>query len=233
MLKIWEPDNFRRTLAGLCCFAAPMALLLAFLVHPGAAPEDLVATVAAEPGRIQASALLTLLTALLFVPALIGVLRVLRHRGVVLGHLAVALSIIGVIGHAVFAGFQIILSFALESGVDEAALASMVEGTPSIGFVVVLLTFLVGFLLGMLLLAAALWRSRSVPVWVPFGLVALVVADLAPVPGGRITASLVLAVGVVCFGAVGLVLLRMTDQEWRYGEPDVEARLHPVEQVVA
>lgn len=232
MLKIWEPDNFRRTLAGLCCFAAPTALLLAFVVHPGARNEDLVATVAAEPGRIQASALLTLLTALLFVPALIGILRLLRRRGVVLGHLAVALSIIGVIGHAVFAGFQIVLSFALESGVDEAALAAMVEGTPSIGFSVVLLTFLAGFLLGMLLLAAALWRSGSVPVWAPFGLVALVLADLAPIPGGRITASVVLAAGVVCFGAIGLVLLTMSDRNWRHGDPDVETR-QPVEQVVA
>ena len=38
MLKIWEPDNFRRTLAGLCCFAAPATLLLTLLVHPGEGP---------------------------------------------------------------------------------------------------------------------------------------------------------------------------------------------------
>ena len=37
MLKIWDADNFRRTLAGVsCCFAAPAALMVGVLVHPGA-----------------------------------------------------------------------------------------------------------------------------------------------------------------------------------------------------
>jgi len=227
MLKIWEPDNFRRTLAGLCCFAAPATLLLAMLVHPGEGPGGLVATVAAEPGRIQVSALLIMLTAILFVPALVGILQLVRERGVVLGHLAVALTIVGAIGHAVFAGFQIVLSGALESGVGERQLTAMVEGTPNAGFVVVLLTFLAGFFPGLLLLAIALWRSRTVPVWAPIGLVALVVTDFVPLAGGRLVAALVPAFGVVCFGAIGLVLLRMTDRDWRDGVRDAEVRTQP------
>ena len=184
-------------------------------------------TVAAEPGRIQAAALLTMLTAVLFVPALVGILALLRERGVVLGHLAVALTIVGAIGHAVFAGFQIVLSGALESGVDEAELTAMVDRTPNAGFVVVLLTFLAGFFPGLLLLAIALWRSRTVPVWAPIGLVALVVTDFVPMAGGRLVAALVPAFGVVCFGAIGLVLLRMSDQDWRVGAPRAEVRTQP------
>ena len=53
------------------------------------------------------------------------------------------------------------------------------------GFVVVLLTFLVGFFPGLLLVAAALWRSKAVAAWVPLGLVAIAVADFVPFGGGR------------------------------------------------
>ena len=214
MLKIWDADNFRRTLAGLCCFAAPASLMIGVLVHPGEDAGGLVATVAAEPGRVQATALLMMLAAALFVPALVGIAHVVRDRGVVLVHLGVALMIVGAIGHAVFAGFQIVLAGALQSGVDEGQLTAMVDGTPNVGFVVSLLTFLVGFFPGLLLVAAALWRSRAVPAWAPLGLVAIAVADFLPFTGGRFFAAVVPALGVIGFGAVGWVLLRLTDREW-------------------
>ena len=217
MLKIWDADNFRRTLAGLCCIAAPTTLLLTLLVHPGEGSDGMVATVAAEPGRIQAAALMTMLTAVLFVPALVGIAHLVRGRGVVLVHLGVGLMIVGAIGHAVFAGFQIVLSAALQNGVDEGQLSTLVDGEPVAGFVVVLLTFLVGFFPGLLLLAAALWRSKAVPSWTPLGLVALAVADFVPMTGGRLVAAVVPALGVVGFAGIGWVLLRLSDADWSRG----------------
>lgn len=214
MLKIWDADNFRRTLAGICCFLAPAALLAALLVHPGEG-DGLVATVAAEPGRIQGSALLTVLCAVLFVPALAGIAHVVRGRGVVLTHLGVGLMIIGAIAHGVFAGFQIVLSAAITGGVDQAQLEPMVADIPNAGFAVVLATFLLTFFPGLVLLAIGLWRSGAVPAWTPVGLVALAVTDFVPVEVGRLVGALVPAFGVVCFGAIGWVLLRMTDQAWR------------------
>lgn len=228
MLKIWDADNFRRTLAGLCCFAAPAVMLAAMLTHPGDGADGLVATVAAEPGRIQATALMTLLAAILFVPAMVGIAHLVRGRGVVLVHLGVALTIVGAIGHAVFAGFQIVLSGAIESGVAQADLEPMVEGVPNAGFVVVLLTFLAGFFPGLLLVAAALWRSRVVAAWVPAGLVALALTDFVPFGAGRLVAAIVPALGVVCFGAIGLVLLRLSDRVWRGEGAILEVPAEPV-----
>lgn len=228
MLKIWDADNFRRTLAGLCCFAAPAVMLATLLTHPGGGEEALVATVAAEPGRIQATALMVLLAAILFVPAMIGIAHLVRGRGVVLVHLGVALTIIGAIGHAVFAGFQIVLSGAIQSGVAPADLEPMVENVPNAGFVVVLLTFLAGFFPGLLLVAAALWRSRAVPVWAPAGLVALALTDFVPFEAGRLVAAIVPAFGVVCFGAIGLVLLRLSDRAWRGADGILEVPAEPV-----
>jgi hypothetical protein len=95
----------------------------------------------------------------------------------VLAHVGVGLAVTGLIGHAVFAGFQIVLAGALQSGVDREQLAAIVEGTPNAGFAVVLLMFMVGFFPGLILVAAALWRSHAVPVWGPAALVALVISD--------------------------------------------------------
>jgi hypothetical protein len=227
MLKIWDADNFRRTLAGLCCFAAPATLLLTLLVHPGDGSGGLVTTVADEPGRIQAAALLTMLSAVLFVPALVGIAHLVRGRGVVLVHLGVALMIVGAIGHAVFAGFQIVLAGALQRGVDQDQLSAMVDATPVAGFVVVLVSFLLGFFPGLLLLAAALWRSKVGPAWAPLGLVAMAVADFVPMSGGRLVAAVVPALGVVGFGALGWVLLRTSDADWSPSRV-VESHSQPV-----
>ncbi len=214
MLKIWDADDFRRTLAGVSCALAPAALLGSLLVHPGGAEDQLIATVAAEPGRTQAAALLVLAAALFFVPAMAGIAHLVRGRGVVLVHLGVALTIIGAIGHAVFAGFQIVLAGTISSGVDPAELEVLVEEVPNAGFVVVLVTFLLGFMPGLLLVAAALWRSRVVAAWVPLGLVAIVLTDVVPVDN-RMIAAIVPAFGVVCFAAIGRVMLRMSNDAWR------------------
>ena len=216
MLKIWDADDFRRTLAGVSCALAPAALLASMLVHPGEGDDGLIASVAAEPGRIQAAALLVFACALLFVPAMIGIAHVVRRRGVVLVHLGVALTLIGAIGHAVFAGFQIVLAGTITSGVDPAELEVLVEEVPNAGFVVVLLTFLLGFMPGLLLVAAALWRSKVVAAWVPLGLVAIVATDFVPTDN-RMIGAIAPAFGVVCFAAIGRRLLTMSNAEWRGG----------------
>ena len=213
MLKIWDPDNFRRTLAGICCFAAPLALLAGLLVHPGESDGGLIGSVAQHPGRVQAASLLIVASSILFVPALVGLLALVRGRGVVLAHLGVALTITGALGHAVFAGFQIVLVAAVQGGVDRAQLAALVEGTPDAGFVAVMLMFMIGFFPGLLLIAAALWRSRAVPVWASVALVGLVISDFVPL-GGPVAAAAGPVLGVSGFAAVGVSLLQMSDQEW-------------------
>ena len=92
----------------------------------------------------------------------------------------------------------------------------LVEEVPNAGFVVVLLTFLLGFMPGLLLVAAALWRSKVVAAWVPLGLVAIVATDFVPTDN-RMIGALAPAFGVVCFAAIGRRLLTMSNAEWRGG----------------
>lgn len=225
MLKIWDADNFRRTLAGLCLIAAPLVLLVALLVHPGEGGDGFVQTIADNPGRVEMSNLLIIFSSVLFVPALLGVLRLIRERGVVLAHVGIGLALIGVIGHAVWAGFQIVLVGTITGGIDQTQMSEMVEGgPPNAGFVVVMLMFLVGFFLGLVVLAAGLWRSRAVPWWAALCLIAAAVWDFVPFGSGIVAAATGPVFALVGSGAVGLKILTMSDADWRQGRaPSTES----------
>lgn len=217
MLRITDADNFRRTLSGLCLIAAPLVLLCSQVVHGGGGDSGLVEAMVESPGRVQAANLLIMFSSVLFVPALIGLLRLVRGRGVVLGHVGVALALTGAIGHAVWAGFQIVLLGLVQSGaVGRARMEDLISGgPPNAGFVIVMLTFMIGFFIGLLFVAGSLWRSGAVPGWAAVCIFLVPFSDF--VPGGAIVSILGPVLGLVGFGAAGLKLLLMPDAEWGQG----------------
>lgn len=218
MLRVTDADNFRRTLAGLCLIAAPLVLLVAMIVHGGGGNAGLVQSLVESPGRVQAANLLIMFSSVLFVPALIGLLGLVRGRGVILAHVGVTLAIVGVISHAVWAGFQIVLLGLVQSGVvDRAQMSELISGgPPNAGFVIVMLAFMVGFLLGLLFVAGGLWRSGAVPRWAAVCIFLVPFADF--VPGGAVVSILGPVLGLIGFGAAGLKLLSMSDVEWSQGQ---------------
>ena len=214
MLKLDDAESVRRTLAGLCLFLAALVLALAQFIHPGQGEDGFVRTMAEQPARVQAASLLVILSSVLFVPALVGLLRLLRHRGSVLGHLGVGLLLIGVIGHAVWAGFDIVLVWMSTSEIDRAQLTAVVDGgpPPGIAFMAVLLMFMAGFFLGLIFLAAGLWRSGAVPRWAA-ALIALgPLVEFLPLDNEAVFMSGVVLF-VIGFGAIGLTLLGRSDAE--------------------
>lgn len=120
--------------------------------------------------------------------------------------------------HAVWAGFQIVLLGLVQSGVvDRAQMSELISGgPPNAGFVIVMLAFMIGFFLGLLFVAGALWRSDAVPRWAAVCIFLVPFADF--VPGGAIVSILGPILGFVGFGAAGLKLLSMPDAEWSQSE---------------
>ncbi len=209
MLKIDDADNFRRTMAGVCLILAPLALALALLVHPGQGEAGFVQTMAENPGRVEAASLLVILSSVLFVPALVGLLRLMPDRGTVLGHIGVGLALIGVIGHAVWAGSDIVLLWMTNSQIDRAQLSAVVDGgAPSgIGFTLILLMFMAGFFLGLIFLAVGLWRSGAVPRWAAALIAVGPLFQFLPIDNKAVFMTGV-ALFVVGFGVIGLNLMR-------------------------
>ncbi len=220
MLKITDAHNFRRTVAGLCLITAPLVLLLGNIIHPGGkGGAGLVNTMAEHPGRVEAAALLIIFSSVLFVPALVGLLYLLRDRGVVLGHIGVGFALIGlVVGHAVWAGFQVILLGFVQSGLDREQLSAIVSSGPlNVGFIIVMLMFMVGFFLGLIILAISLWRGGVAPLWVAACIIVATIWDFTPLATIVAEVEIGPALALVGLGWIGLKVLRMSDADWERG----------------
>jgi hypothetical protein len=216
MLKIGNADNFRRTVAGLCLIAAPLANLIAYLLElEGVDSSDgIAASVAQSPNVWRAALLLGILSALLYVPAVMGLLHLLRARAVVLGHLACGFLLIGALGGFGLTAFeyQEIALFASDANRGQMFTISD-QVADNFVFMAVLVGYFLGFIIGHFLLAGALWRAEIATPWAP----ALIALGQLVLLGGGI-GDIFLLVGwallTVGLGWIGLKVLRMSDAQW-------------------
>jgi Domain of unknown function (DUF4386) len=221
MLKIWDAHNFRRTLTGLSLIAAPLVLLVTFVVLPDL-PDDptaMLAAIAANRERTVVAALLFMLSSVLFLPAFVGLIHLLRDRGVVLGHLGGGLALLGVWGHIALATHWLVYVQMTMGGAEQTqmvALMNRIEGDTAL--LPVTLTQ-AGSGIGFLLLGIGLWRARVGPRWAAVGIVLAIVLVImgAVIIGGEpgpIIIWVVLAGLAISLGAIGWTVLRMSDGDW-------------------
>ncbi|HPV06399.1 MAG TPA: DUF4386 family protein [Aggregatilineales bacterium] len=227
MLKINNASNFRRTLAGLSLIAAPIAFgsadIIRLIVEGGMEGSEQLNAIATSPGLWDAATVLNMLGLILFVPAVLGLMHLLRERGTVLGHIGGGLALIGVLGFAAHnAGYFGMLGALSRSGLGHETMLQVIEsmeGSVSVALYVVM--FLLGFQFGPLLLGVGLYRAQAVPRWVAGLVVAGFVLWL--VAGFSALSESVAAITAVWMlissglGLTGLRLLQMTDRAWEYG----------------
>ncbi|HEX2728916.1 MAG TPA: DUF4386 family protein, partial [Rubrobacteraceae bacterium] len=172
MLKTNDANNFRRTLAGLALIAAPLAFggsdVIRLSIEGGVGEgREQLAAIAANPGLWQVAAALNMIGVILFVPAVLGLMHLMRERSVVFGHLGGALALIGLLGWAAHnRGYYGFLGAASTSEIERSQMAGFIEHsmmTPNTIYYV--LMFLVGSTFGMLLLSIGLYRARVTHRW--------------------------------------------------------------------
>lgn len=214
--------KFRQVAVGFAPILAGIVLLAGMVTASweGAAADRTTAyytALAAHPLRAQVSTILIGFGWLLYVPALLGMAQLTRHRATRLGNAGWAL---GTIGFGLMAGMTAVIDvydtvLAQELGVERAvAISAVMDSLPTVAVVGIIAG--PGALVGMLLMAAALWRSGEVPVWGPaalaVGTVAFVLSPPALIPM-TFVASALLVGGI----PVALRILRATD--WEPGGP--------------
>lgn len=149
-----------------------------------------------------------------FVPGLIGLWQLFRRPRLTLGQLGSGLMLIGIITTVAFFGFGVYEYEAAQPRLDRAEMAKLadkVEG-PSTVAIPLLVVFLVGLVLGSLIVAWSLWRRRVVPPWAPAAIaVGAILNFLADSPAVSALASAFTLLG---FGWVGVRLLSMSADEW-------------------
>jgi hypothetical protein len=217
MSVLSDPIRFRKTIAGLALIGAPLAGFISCLTDSsegiGQPGTTLYATVSAHGGGIWLTGLIFMVSAILTVPAALGLAHLLRQRGAVLGHLGAACLVIGAFGHMGYAVWQLMVARA--AGPGAAALIVYLDRTAAVTPVLVPLMVLLD--VGLVLLAAGLLRARAVPGWAPWLTIVTVAADFA-IQFTSVTATwpvtAVWAALVVSFGAIGLRVLSMPPAEW-------------------
>jgi hypothetical protein len=217
LLKFSDGRNFGRTLVGLCLIVAPALFLIASVVGPDADDENKtkeLAQVAAHKSAYIISGIIFLVGSLLLLGACVGIIHVFRGRRVGLGQVAGGLLLVGSAVTFAFYGFTSIeYEMVNQSGLDRAQMAKLLDKTnDAASGAPLFLMFIVGVVLGLILLGVAAWRRRIVPRWA-----AVVIAISGPVTffsEGKTVEIIAFAILLVGFVPLGLALLRMSDEEW-------------------
>ena len=151
-----------------------MLLLISTLVDPAWSDDsaEYLAEVADDKGLYILAGILGSLGSLLLIPGMLGVARLFRERRVTLGQIAATLVTIGLIGITAilaFNGFDVALADLDDRAAAVTVYDDIEENAAIVAYFVTI--FFIGFVLGSILLAIALFRRRIVPIWSPILLI--------------------------------------------------------------
>lgn len=170
------------TLAPLCVFVIPQ------LMYPGMfeTPEEQFRAIAEGSTGGYAGQVMQISGAVFLMAAALGLggITIGRRRGRTLGAIGLIIGMLAAISLLVVLGYETAVAFILISSTvgTESGVALAVELYNSPTFLVPLLVGLIGFILTLLILSLALWRSGVVPIVVPLLFVLAQLVNFLPLP---------------------------------------------------
>jgi hypothetical protein len=198
---------------------APVFLLVSTVIHP---PSDMdeatqVATIAENLDAWYAAHLIALVAIVLTVPALLGLMHMLRERQVALGHVGGGLAMIGLLAFVGLVAMELVMWELVSEG-DQAAAVTLLQGlNESAGILIPFALVSFGFSIGMALLSVGLYRARAVQSWmavcVGVGAILFGFGIATAMNWLTIVAAAFLVVGL---GSIGRMVLRETDEAWEH-----------------
>lgn len=212
-----DPATFRRTAAAVGLVGAVITSAVWTLLEP-AFPTDYAERLAAiEEGGTSAaiSAACFAISQLFMLAAVLGVAHLIRRGAPVLSNLGATISVIGVLGHAVFAGSALMTVTMAADSENRERYAGLIEDFESSPFMAFAAAGLVGTVLGLLLLSIGLWRAHVTPRWIPALLWAFLVVEFV----GSALSDYATYASLVClglaFGALAAAMWRSPREEWQ------------------
>ena len=203
--------------------AAPLTLLAGTIVHPGLRLSERaqLTLIAAHPDRWYANHILGFISMILFIPAVFGLVHILRKREAVLAHLGGTLAFLGLIafeGVVVAYGF---VAWQMATGGNLTEMVALAHRLKHTAGVIIPLGVMSALLVpGLGLLAIGLIRARAPQRWT--GPLAPLGAALFLIGGQTAHMTLMIA-GTTCMlaglGAIGLRVLHTPDTEWALTTP--------------
>lgn len=214
-----DTRRVRRLIAAILLPVAPLSVAILRGIWPAFSASDTAESlnaIAAHPAAQEAVVWLGTLAVLTFVPAVLAAARLARRRRPVLAMLAAGVNLAAYLGAAFTLFPQDLLTLVAARGEhDRAELVPFLDAVtthPSAGVGIGL--FVLGHIVGMILLGAALWRI--IPVWAsvalivsqPLHLIAFVALQM------QVLDALAWGLSAVGFAACALTILRTSDDDW-------------------
>jgi hypothetical protein len=166
-------------------------------------PQGALALAAAHPTLDRWSSFAALLGSLLLVPASLGLMRLVRLGAARVGLVGGAMMVAAYVCYfaLVFQGFTPVAMVSTGgSGADHAAVLQALLDEPLTLWVY--LVFAIGNIVGTFLMGLALRRSRAVPAWAAYAIMAWPVLHIVGLPWFEAVGAVVQALGMAGAGAV-------------------------------
>jgi hypothetical protein len=210
--------GFWRILFAVLAPLAPLAAMLGALIQPwkySAEPKDMIASIAANPGAQRIATWFDVLAAGLAIVSILALGWATRRRAPLLTAIGGMLCAFGMLIQAQLPSVDLFALAGIDKGVDHEALATIIAGVNAHPIETVgILGFLLGHVVGQILLGIAVWRTRIAPWW--FGLALIVSGPLQMVGGGSNSVAIASTgwfLNAVVFAAATYALLRVPNDE--------------------
>jgi hypothetical protein len=228
MSVLSEASRFRRLAAGLGLILGPAVLIAVELVHPQGDSDaaQMYAIVSANTDQWYLAHALALVSIALAVPAVLGLMHLLKTSQPAWGHVGAALAFLGLVPLAAAVGMELVVWQATSA--DAAAMIALIDRVnDSAGTLIVFAAALL-FPIGWIALAGGLYRARILPAWQPaligLGIVGVFAGDLAYTKWLSVAGALLFFIGAA---PLGWRLLTQSDEEWETGRVAPTAEVVP------
>lgn len=166
MLRFSDARNFGRTLTGLALIAGPALMLVASIVTPNTDNDNKLKelnNVAAHKSAYLWGSVLFLLGTLTLLAASVGIIHLFRNTRVTLGQIAGSLLLVGTAVTTAFYAFSVVeYEMVNQPGLNRAELAKFLhESNQTAAGAPLFILFLLGIVLGLILLAIALAKQAD------------------------------------------------------------------------
>jgi hypothetical protein len=218
MLRFSDARNFGRTLTGLALIAGPAFMLVAAIVLPNTDNDNKVKelnSIAAHKSAYLWGSVLFLLGTLVLLAASVGIIHLFRNTRVTLGQIAGSLLLVGTAATTAFYAFSIVeYEMINQPGLNRVELAKYLhEADNTAAGAPLFILFLVGIVLGLILLAIAAWRRKLIPIWAA---ILIFLGGLFAFFGGQDQAASIIdgVLLLIPFVVLARAVLSMSDEEW-------------------
>jgi hypothetical protein len=216
-----DSHHLRKLAAGTCLTAAPILLLASAVTSPKLDMDgaDQLALVSAHADRWFISQVLGLAALALFVPAVMGLIHMLRERQVMAGFIGGGLTLLGAMGAIAATGVSMVMWEMAKPGIDSGAMSALATRlTDSTGLILAIFVPTICIAIGMLVLAFGLFRAHVVPA--PSA-IALAVGAICLVLGYGALGSIAFVIAGSGFLLVGMMsigwnVLTESDEAWEH-----------------